>query len=757
MELLGEGRIGRVYRARDLLESRDVALKMPHDWHTRNPEFRARFRRELLTGMRLRHAGIVRSLETGEHDGTPFLVSELIEGTPILQWFYGTNRDYEALAEVLEQLLDALEYAHSRRVVHQELKPANILVDKDGAPKMLDFGLAGRLEDQLRIGPHPESGLAYLSPEQAMGERGDQRSDLYALGAVLFHLLAERPLMRAEEPADFLLSHLNETPPPLSALRGDVPVWLERLVARLLLRRPEQRPQSANEVLHWVRRRRQADNTAQQRQAPILGRAAEREKLQEALNGLEEGRGQMVRISGAAGSGKTLLVDDLLQRANERDFLTVRIESTADSVMHLGSIAAHFEDPDLPLFERILESAMAMPLVLVLEGIHRAHDSVAELLGELMALVEDAPLLVVVTDRPDELENETLKAQLEAFEERIKLDGLDWEACAQLIEERTWSPPPRAATAWFMKVTKGNPLFVKLLAEHLEGTHLQQTVPGESQWTTPAKGSYPDTLEGLLGRKLERQGPDARAVLGLGACLGERFSFNALKAVTYHEEHELESLLEQVVREGLLKEEWSSGLVRYSFNNSLLWNLACESIHERRRRRLHLLAARFYEKSGIWPASILAYHYRQADRWEKSLRYTAEALEDALENKDRGEATYHYTRLLEGLRTLPTRWPGPDLERFKRNQLPRANRLDTLVSWTLLVTGEIDMAAERVIHEKDIEQALMKAELYLWGKLGVLEAEKALEAVRPQLSKEADQRRFEEARQALLAKDGRQV
>ncbi len=725
IELLGEGRIGRVYRAKDQLEVRQVAVKVPHDWHSRNPEFGARFRRELLTGMRLNHPSVVCGLETGEHEGVPFLVSELIEGQNIISWFNNTGRVFEDLASILEDLLDALDYAHSQRVVHQELKPANILITKDKKIKLLDFGLAGRLEDQLKIGPKPDQALAYLAPEQCMGERGDERSDLYSLGAILFHVLADRPPFEARNLADYLLCHLNENVPHLSTIRGDIPVWLERLVAKLLARRPDQRPETASEVLNWVRRRRSSGlHPAPKRGGPMWGRAAEVKELEEALSGLEEGHGTSVRLSGAAGIGKTRLLEELQSMCRERGFLCVRVSSTAESTLHLGHFSNHFDDPELPLFERIIENASALPLVLVVEGCHRAHSTVSELLVELSALVDEVPLLVVTTDRPDEHQDPKVRSHLDSLEKQIVLKGLDWDSCAHLIEERIWAPPPKAATGWFMQVTEGNPLFIKLMAEVMEGSHLTAT-GGEARWSPPPPHSYPTSLEALLAKKLEKQGPEPTTILGLGACLGERFTFNALKAVTYHDELELEAILEQLVREGILKEEWSSGLVRYRFHNSSLWSLARESVQDRRRRRLHLLAARFYEKSGIWPASILAYHFAAAEKVGPALKYAALSAEESLARRDLGEAIFYFAQLLKLAKAFPE-WPGPDLDQFRPDLLPGKNRLRTLISWALLSTDPPSDFESRVAQEKGSEAALMQGELFLWDQIPFQRAEAAL-------------------------------
>lgn len=707
-ELLGQGRIGRVYRARDRLEVRQVALKIPHEWHSRNPEFKARFRRELLTGARLDHPAIVRSLDRGEQDGTPFLVMEIIEGASIENWFCQTGRDYQRLAVVLDEILAALAHAHAQGVVHQELKPANILVDANHHPHILDFGLAGRLEDQLKLSQGPQHSLAYISPEQAMGERGDERSDLYALGAVLFHILAERPPFVAESSPDYLLAHLNQSPAPISSVRGDVPVWLERLVGRLLIRDPSQRPQSASEVQQWVRRHRAAP--VPRRRDPLWGRELEQARLEELLAGLSEGRGALVRIGGEPGVGKSRLAEELLDRARQRGHRVETVEATEGAVLHLGMISRRFADPGAPLVERLVECAMEQPVVLLVEGVHRAHESVAELLRELVTVVDEVPLLVVVTDRPGAAESDTVREMVVALPVQLELKGLDEAACGHLIEERTWHAPSKEALAWFTTITGGNPLFVQLLAEHLEEAQGDAGGPATG-WIQPSAGSFPDSLRELLGHKLERQGPEALAVLGVAACLGERFEFNLLKAVTYLDDRQLEVLLEQLGGQAVLREEWASGLVQYRFANVTLWNLALERIPRRRQRRVHLLAARFLEKSAHPPVTKLARHYSLAGDTMRALRYRAQATE---QSRDRGEVGYHYVQLLELARQIPD-WPGPPLSNYRADYLPRTRHLRALIAWALVAAGAPELAAGHIDEEHQTEVGPLKAACYLAG------------------------------------------
>lgn len=643
LELLGEGRIGQVFRAAERGADQHVAIKFPHAGHHRNPEFAARFRREHLTGMRLTHPAIVRSLDTGDHQGVPFLVMELVEGLPLERWFASTGRDFEALAEVLDQSLDALAYAHAHRVVHRELKPANVLVTPEGHPRLLDFGLAGRLEDQLaRTGDGRDLGLAYLSPEQAMGERGDERSDLYSFGACLYHLVAERPLFEATGAADLLLAHLNEHPVPLSSLRTAVPIWLDRLVLRLLAKHPDRRPQSAVEVQSWIRRRRLPRTAPVRQPEPMLGRERELEKLAASVKRLKSGRSSIWRVFGPAGVGKTRLADAVLELAEHQGCGSLRIAAPAGEDLYLGLVTRALGRGYGSVAERFEERTVDRPLLVIFDDFHQADPVVAGLLEELAAGLKGVSLMLLVLDRPG-ARHEATRLVLDKLPQQLELTGLDRDTCARLVEDKIWASPPPEATAWLHRVTDGNPQFLKLLLERLEGTHLQ-VLGGQASWNPPIPAETPSDLDDLVTRNLEREGREVADLLGVGACLGEWFEFNLLKAMVLQEESSLEQTLERLVRIGSLREEWESGVVAYRFADKVLWAAALRRVDERRQRRIHLLAAAFLERSGNVSPARLARHYQQAGEAGSSLRHLARALAESLEREEFGEARYWFKR-----------------------------------------------------------------------------------------------------------------
>lgn len=636
IEPLGEGRIGTVWLAHDRKAGVDVAIKIPHAWQGRNPEFVARFRRELLTGMRLHHPSIVRSLDTGQHDGMPFLVMELVQGAPIHIWFESSRRDFDALAELLTQLLDALGYAHGHRLVHQDLKPANVLVDEKGRVHITDFGLAGRLEDQTRVSETGEMlvDLAYLSPEQAMGERGDVRSDLYSLGAVLYHVLTGRAPVEARDPAQFLLAILNQAPHPPHRVRQDIPSWLARLTMRMMARQPDERPASATEVQRLLQRQsmRKAEPLPAGKRRSLLGRDEPLAELRGLLTEVKGGRGLTVRITGTAGIGKTSLVEEFLRRS--RPVASVKVQASGLQPLHPGLLEKALGGSGT-LLERLSARLAQGPLILVVEGAHEATPELVEALRSLA--VPERALMQILTDRPGKVRHEGITAWLNESPHRILLRGFSREICTRYVEETVWATPPDAAVGWLMKMTHGNPLHLGMLLRQLEGTNLQ--ISGVvATWEEPR--DIPRTLPDLISWIIERQGPDATAVISMAACLEERFELGLLQSVVTYEERVLEDTLDGLVRAGLLEELWENGVQQYAFAHEPIWRVALHRVPERRQRRFCLLTGNL--TAGVDP--------ERAARFFVRAHRPAQAVEQfmLLANHELGEGFFETAAFMAG-------------------------------------------------------------------------------------------------------------
>ena len=268
--LIGVGGMGEVYRARDLRLDRDVALKLLPEEVASSPERLARFEREARIAAGLRHPGIVVLYSLEEESETRFLTMELIEGEPLSSLIAtGTALPLTRVLEISAALADALAAAHRNGVVHRDLKPGNIMVTSDGWVKILDFGLAKLAAPPLPHGPKdaelttefaPVSAegmvlgtLPYMAPEQIRGEEADPRTDLFALGVILFELAVGRRPFEGRTSADMSSAILRDEPPPLSRLRSDLGPDLERIVNRCLRKEPRDRVQSATEIARELR------------------------------------------------------------------------------------------------------------------------------------------------------------------------------------------------------------------------------------------------------------------------------------------------------------------------------------------------------------------------------------------------------------------------------------------------------------------------------------------------------------------------
>ncbi len=244
--LIASGGMARVYRGRDSVLGRIVAIKVLVPPLDSDPEFVARFRREARSAAGLNHPGVVAVFDTGSDGNVQYIVMEYVEGHTLA----GIIRREAPLppgraAEIGMAVSEALSAAHQKGLVHRDVKPANIMVTPSGAIKVMDFGIARAATDTLTRTGRILGTAAYLSPEQARGQPADPRSDLYSLGCVLYETLTGRPPFTGESPVAVASRHVAEEPEPPSKVNPDVPAALESVVLKALAKDPAIRYQSA--------------------------------------------------------------------------------------------------------------------------------------------------------------------------------------------------------------------------------------------------------------------------------------------------------------------------------------------------------------------------------------------------------------------------------------------------------------------------------------------------------------------------------
>src|SRR6188508_2423620 len=266
---LGAGGMGEVYRARDTRLGREIAIKVLPADVSASPERLARFEREARTVAGLNHPNIVTLFSVEDEDGVRFLTMELVEGQTLANLVMPGGLPLARVLDISIPLTDALIAAHERGVIHRDLKPGNVMVTRDGRVKVLDFGLAKSQETATpsedtttAASPVSQGGqvmgtVPYMAPEQIRGEMADARTDLFALGIMLYELSTGRRPFAGETWIDVGHAILRDTPELLTRFRADLPSDLERVVSRCLEKNPRERIQSALDVNNELRRLRQ--------------------------------------------------------------------------------------------------------------------------------------------------------------------------------------------------------------------------------------------------------------------------------------------------------------------------------------------------------------------------------------------------------------------------------------------------------------------------------------------------------------------
>jgi len=255
--LLGRGTFGDVWAAADLLWERRVAVRiLDRGISTTDPVVAARFRQEAKNAARLVHPGITRVDDFGECEGRWFWVTEFLQGRTLKDELAGRPRGLamERVQDLGVQLADALAAAHAAGMVHRNLKPANLMMVEGGRLKVCDFGIVGVADAMLAQTFTGQVGTPlYLAPEQWLGRPLDHRTDLYAVGCILYHLVTGRPPFTGEHVAAVMGQHLSLDPPRARTHRPETPAPLDELITELLAKDPGQRPTEADEVLTRLR------------------------------------------------------------------------------------------------------------------------------------------------------------------------------------------------------------------------------------------------------------------------------------------------------------------------------------------------------------------------------------------------------------------------------------------------------------------------------------------------------------------------
>ena len=249
--VLGSGAMGTVYRGTNEKNGKPAAIKVVSSEYAQGSKIRDRFDREAEILQQFRHPNIVRFLAVGRFRGTSYIAMEYIQGDTLDKVLLDRGPlPWREVVELGIQICDALHYAHEHGVVHRDLKPSNLMVTTDGKIKLTDFGIAKDLDATALTATGRTLGTAaYMSPEQIRGAPAvSHRTDLYALGVVLFQMLVGKPPFEGNTPVVLMHSHLNEPPPRPSAKVAEIPRKLDELIVNLMAKSPNDRPWDAAAV-----------------------------------------------------------------------------------------------------------------------------------------------------------------------------------------------------------------------------------------------------------------------------------------------------------------------------------------------------------------------------------------------------------------------------------------------------------------------------------------------------------------------------
>jgi tetratricopeptide (TPR) repeat protein len=305
---LGEGGMAAVYKAYQPSMDRVIALKVLPRHYANDPEFTGRFQREGRVIASLQHPHILPVFDFGQSDGYTYLAMPFVEGGTLADLLRTRHLSLPEIRRIMEQVGDALDYAHAQGLVHRDIKPSNVLLDRRNNCLLADFGLARLVEG---AGTLTQSGAmvgtpAYMSPEQGLGEKVDSRSDIYSLGVILYQMVAGRPPFQAETPMAIMIKHIHDPLLPPRHHNPAVPEAVQQVILKALAKKPADRYATAGDL---VRALNQAiDASASTAQPDLTAVAPPLEPTQVAPARRPAAMGKLLLVGGVAGLAGLLVI-----------------------------------------------------------------------------------------------------------------------------------------------------------------------------------------------------------------------------------------------------------------------------------------------------------------------------------------------------------------------------------------------------------------------------------------------------------------
>src|SRR5215216_6001505 len=712
---LGQGGRKRVYLTEDTTTDSEVAVAL-YDTAGVGAGIQARARREADAMRKLGdHPQVVTVLDTGEDQGNPFIVSRYMPGGDVqsLLAVAGGRLAPRRAVDIAADVTRALEHAHARGIVHRDLKPANVWIDDDGRARLGDFGLAttearARVSGSVLVGT-----VAYLPPEQALGDVATPQSDLYSLGALLHEMLTGQPPFAGDDAVSIISQHLHADPVPPSRQNPEVPEALDRVVLGLLAKRPEDRPESAAGAREALIAALEAPPEETRPANPLeslaggvfVGRERELERLRQAVDAALAGRGSLQLLVGEPGIGKTRAAEELATfarvsgarvywgrcredegapaywpwvqaiRSYARDAHPVALAwqlggGAAEVAQLIPEVAEKLdiepakgsdsEEARFRLFDSItsllLAAARDRPLVIVLDDLHWADEPSLLLLRFAARELGSSGLLILGTYRDVELGRHhplaRVLTEISGLEgsARLPLKGLSVGAVERYIEMTAGAPAPAGLARAVHEQTDGNPFFVGEVVRLL-ASEGKLTAGGSA-----AELQIPQGVREVVGRRLDRLSEETNEGLRIAAVIGRDFEEDLVWRVGQHEPESLMKSAQEAIAERLVSD---LGDGRYSFAHALVRDTLYEELSPPKRSALHERAGLAIEE--ICGGNVderlgeLAHHFLEAaprGDLAKGIDYAQRAGEQDMEQLAYEDAVDVYGRALEVLELM---------------------------------------------------------------------------------------------------------
>ncbi len=714
---LGQGGRKRVYLSDDTATGSEVALAL-FDTEGVGAAIQARARREAEAMRKLGdHPQVVPVLDTGEEGGNPFIVSRYMPGGDVegLLAAAGGRLEVQRAVEIAADVTRALEHAHARGVVHRDLKPANVWIDDDGHARLGDFGLA-TTEARSRVSGGTLVGtVAYLPPEQALGEVAGPRSDLYSLGALLYEMLSGQPPFPGDDAVSIISQHLHADPVPPSRHNAEVPEALDRVVLALLAKRLEDRPANAAEARERMLaalEEEPGEATDQPRANPLeslaggvfVGRERELERLRESVDGALAGRGSLQLLVGEPGIGKTRSAEELATyarvsgarvywgrcredegapaywpwvqavRSYARDADPVALAwqlgaGAAEVAQLIPEVAEKLdvepatgtdsEEARFRLFDSVtsllLAAARDRPIVLVLDDLHWADEPSLLLLRFAARELASSGLLILGTYRDVELGRHHPLARVLG-----EISGIEG---SRRIPLKGLSV---GAVERYIEMTSGAPAptgLAEAVQEQTDGNpffvgEIVRLLASEGKMSggSAAEMQIPQGVREVVGRRLDRLSDETNTALGVAAVIGRDFEQELVWRVADMQPEQLMTAATEAIAERLVTD---LGDRHYSFAHALVRDTLYEEISPPKRSALH-------ERAGLAIEAIcggnvderlgeLAHHFLEAaprGDLAKAIDYAQRAGEQDMDQLAYEDAVDVYGRALEVLELM---------------------------------------------------------------------------------------------------------